>query len=134
MSVFYRGPLGDVEESPDAEFLRDVASKPEDYWASGGGDSCLEVHGGTERMLFFFDEPYGFFVMMHPNYEVVVRSTEQIKTIEHRVGGEPMKVPSCCYFTRDEAYELMLEFVRNEGKPTSYEWQDMYELEFDHGF
>lgn len=134
MAIFYRGPLGDTQENPDPNFLRLVADKPESYWAMGGGDSCLEVHGSSERMLFFFDEPYGFFIMMHPDYEIVVRHPGPIETVEHRVGGEPMKVPSCSYFTRDEAYELMLEFISNEGRPTSVEWTDMYELEFDHGF
>lgn len=134
MSVFYRGPLGDSKENPAPDFLRTIADKPADYWAKGGGDSCLELSGSSERMIFFFDEPYGFFMMMHPDYEVVVRNTGPIETIQHRVGGEPMRVPSCSYFSRDEAYALMLEFLENEGRPTSVEWQDMYEIEFNHEF
>lgn len=134
MSILYRGPLGDSVMNPDTDFLRQISDKPAGYWKTGGGDSCLEVCGTNERMLFFFDEPYGFFIMMHPDYEVVVRRSGPVETIEHRVGGERMKVPSCSYFSRDDAYALMLEFLQNEGRPTSVEWRDMYQIEFDHGF
>lgn len=134
MAILYRGPLGDSVMNPDPNFLRQIADKPADYWKTGSGDSCLEVCGMNERLLFFFDDPLGFFMMMHPDYEVVVRRPGPIETIVHRVGGEPMRVPSCSYFSRDEAYVLMLEFVKNKGRPSSVEWQDMYHIKFDHGF
>jgi len=132
--VSYRGPLGDTCENPDKEFLQSIVEKPAGYWTQGGGDSCLEVAGSNERMLFFYDEPFGFFIMMHPDYEVVVKPCDAVKTVEHRVGGEPMKVPSCSYVSRDEALNLMLEFVSLRKRPESVEWQDMYDIDFDHGF
>ncbi len=132
--MFYRGPLGDTREDPDLAFLRTIADKPADYWAQGGGDSCLEVLGSGERLLFFAHEPHGFFLMMHPDYEVIIQNSQGIETVEHRVGGEPMRVPSCSFVTRDEAYALMVEFVTTGARPGSVQWQDMYELEFDHGF
>lgn len=132
--VFYRGPLGDTCENPDRDFLQSIATKPAGYWAQGGGDSCLEVTGSNERLLFFYDEPFGFFMMMHPDYEVIVKPCDSIKTVEHRVGGEPMKVPSCSYVSRDEALDLMMEFVASRKRPESVEWQDMYDIDFDHGF
>lgn len=132
MSTLYRGPLGDSVVNPAPAFLRQIADKPADYWKTGGGDSCLEVSGKNERLLFFFGEPFGFFMMMHPDYDVVVRKSGPVQTIVHRVGGEPMKVPSCSYFSRDDAYALMLEFLQILGRPTSVEWRDMYQIEFDH--
>ncbi len=132
--VFYRGPLGDTRDDPDEDFLRSIVEKPAEYWAQGGGDSCLEVAGSNERMLFFCDEPFGVFIMMHPDYEVVVKPCGAITTVEHRVGGEPMKVPSCSYMSREEALDLMLEFVSLGRRPTSVEWREMYQIDFDHGF
>lgn len=134
MLTIYRGPMGEWVEDPDAAFLRRIADQPSAYWARGGGDSALETEGSDERMVFFFDEPFGFFMMMHPDYEVVVRQPGPIIAVEHDVGGEPMRVPSCSYFSRDEAYELMLEFVAIGGRPMSVKWQDMYDLDFDDGF
>jgi len=132
--ILYRGPIGDTRNNPDREFLRAISEKPAEYWAQGGGDSCIEVEGSNERLLFFYDEPYGFFVMMHPDYYVVVSRTTPIDTVEHRVGGEPMKLPTCSYMGRDEALRLMIEFSESGKRPVSVEWQDMYDIDFDHGF
>jgi len=133
--ISYRGPQGDTCENPTDEFLRNIAEKPADYWAQGGGDSCLEIAGSNDRMIFFVDEPYGVFIMMHPDYEVISQDSDKpVETVEHRVGGEPMKVPSSSYVSRERALELMREFVKNSGRPSSVEWIDMYEIEFDHGF
>jgi hypothetical protein len=133
-SIVYRSPLGDSKKNPDDSFLREIANKPSEYWESGSGDSCLEVEGASERMIFFYVEALGFFMMMHPDYEVVIRDTGSVKTIQHRIGGEPMKVPSYCYLNRDKAFALMQEFVKNGGRPTSVVWQDMYSIDFDHDF
>ena len=133
--VLYRGPLGDTCENPSDEFLQEIVNRPAEYWAQGGGDSCLEVAGSNDRMIFFVDEPYGVFVMMHPDYEVVAQASEKpIETVEHRVGGEPMKVPSIGYVSRERALLLMREFVKNAARPSSVKWIDMFEIEFDHGF
>ncbi|SMO57566.1 hypothetical protein SAMN06264849_103292 [Melghirimyces algeriensis] len=54
--------------------------------------------------------------------------------MEHLVGGEPMKVPSCSYVNRDLAYHIINEFITKKAIPTFIEWIDLYEIDFDHGF
>ena len=84
----------------------------QDYWKKGSGDSCIEVEGCNERLIFFYDEPYGFFVMRHPDYLVMYDENIDIKTVEHNVGGKPMQVPTCSYVTREMAYKIILSFIK----------------------
>ncbi|UNK17387.1 hypothetical protein MNQ98_23365 [Paenibacillus sp. N3/727] len=49
--LVYNGPIGEPVENP---------SEDSDYWLQGSGDSCLEVEGLEERLVFFMDEPFGF--------------------------------------------------------------------------
>ncbi|MEC1242024.1 hypothetical protein P9B40_22025, partial [Bacillus paralicheniformis] len=58
----------------------------------------------------------------------------EIETVEHLVGGEPMKVPSCSYVDRDLAYRIINEFITTKSMPTFIEWVDLYEIDFDQGF
>ena len=41
--------------------------------------------------------------MRHPDYLVTVNENVEIKTIDHLVGGEPMKIPTCSYVNSELA-------------------------------
>ncbi len=59
--VVYNSPIGTLVENPTNDFIKDIFfNKKEDYWQKGSGDSCIEVEGCNERIIFFYDEPYGF--------------------------------------------------------------------------
>lgn len=133
--IIYNGPIGDPIENPSNEFLKKIIleSSPE-YWLQGSGDSCLEVEGLDERLIFFYDEPYGFFIMRHPDYLAPYDESKELKVVEHLVGSEPMKVPSCCYVSRIDAYNILLQFVVEKEIPGDVRWVDIYDLEFDHGY
>ena len=133
--VTYYGPVGDEIVNPTEQFLKEIFfDKKEDYWKSGGGDSCIEVEGCNERVIFFFDEPYGFFIMRHPEYLVMYDKSIEIETIEHKVGGEPMKVPTCSYVSRERAYEIISSFICNKKMPEDISWLELYEIDFDYAF
>lgn len=52
--IIYNGPVGEPIENPSQEFIRDlIFTKNESYWKQGSGDSCLEVEGSQERLIFF---------------------------------------------------------------------------------
>ncbi len=133
--IVYNGPIGDVIENPTDEFLKEICfEKTEEYWKCGGGDSCIEVEGCNERIIFFFDEPYGFFIMRHPDYLVMCNEQIEIKTVVHRVGGEPMQVPTCSYVSREKAYEILSSFIKTKKIPEYVSWMDLYEIDFEYEF
>lgn len=133
--VIYNGPIGDPIENPSIDFIKNIVfNKEADYWLKGSGDSCIEVAGAEERLIFFFDEPYGFFIMQHPDYLAPYDETADIKAVEHRVGGEPMTVPSCCYVSREKAFEILYKFIVYKEIDKNVNWIDIYEVDFDHGY
>ena len=133
--VIYNGPVEEPVENPNDEFIRDIIFNKEDkYWKQGSGDSCFEVEGCIEWLILFYDEPYGFFVMRHPDYLVTINKNIKIETIEHMVGGEPMKVPTCSYVNRETAYRIIKEFIETKVAPSSIEWVELYDIDFEHGF
>lgn len=133
--VEYNGPIGEPVENPSEEFIKDIFfQKGDEYWKQGSGDSCFEVDGCEERLIFFYDEPYGFFIMRHPDYLVLIDRDAEIQTIEHSVGGEPMAVPTCSYVSRETAYQIVQEFISSKKIPESVEWVDLYEIDFDYDF
>lgn len=133
--ITYYGPVEEAIENPKEEFVKELLfHKGEDYWQQGSGDSCFEIDGCEERLIFFYKEPYGFFIMQHPDYLVPIDRTMEINTIEHMVGGEPMKVPTCSYVNRETAYEIIQQFIATKKVPDLVEWIDLYDIEFEHDF
>lgn len=133
--IIYNGPIGEAIENPTDEFLKEIIfNKGEDYWKKGSGDSCIEIEGCKERIIFFYDEPYGFFIMRHPDYLVLYDRNIEKKTIEHRVGGEPMQVPTCSYVEPEKAYEIISLFIKEKCVPDSFEWIDLYDIDFEYEF
>ncbi|PTM57534.1 hypothetical protein [Desmospora activa] len=134
-TITYHGPVGDTIENPTAVFIKElVLDREADYWTQGSGDSSLDIEGIDERLIFFYDEPYGFFIMRHPDYLAPYDENTDIEVVEHLLGGEPMRVPSCCYVSRNQAYKILSEFVENKRIATDINWKDIYEIDFDHGY
>ncbi len=132
--IIYNGPVEEPVENPEDKFIRSIFFEKEaDYWKQGSGDSCFELEGEDERLILFYDEPYGFFIMRHPDYLVPLKDVE-IETIEHLVGGEPMKVPSCSYINREEAYRIVKHFLTTKTVPDFIEWVDLYDIDFEYEF
>lgn len=133
--IRYNGPSESEIQNPSIDFIRDIIfNKNEKYWKQGSGDSCIEVNGIEERLIFFFDEPYGFFIMRHPDYIVPINREIPINTVEHMLGGEPMKIPTCSYVSREKAFEIINYFINDLNFEELVEWVDLYEIEFEHGF
>ncbi len=133
--IIYNGPIESEKRNPSLEYIKNIIfEQSEKYWKQGGGDSCIEVDGNEERLIFFFDEPYGFFVMRHPDYLVPIDRNISIKTVEHIVGGEPMKIPTCSYISREKMYKIIFEFINNNDIEQLVEWIDLYDIEFNHDF
>ena len=133
--IVYSGPIGDAIENPTDQFLKELFfEKREEYWKSGSGDSCIEVKGCNEWIIFFYDEPYGFFMMRHPDYLVMYDEQIEMKTIVHKVGGEPMQVPTCSYVSRKRAYEIISSFIKTKKIPEYVSWIDLYEIDFEYEF
>ena len=133
--VIYNGPVGEPVENPNESFIKDIFfNKNDEYWKQGSGDSCFEIEGCNECLIFFYDEPYGFFIMSHPDYLVPLNKNIEVNTIEHLVGGEPMKIPTCSYVSRNEAYKIIKQFILTKKIPGFINWVELYDIEFDYGF
>ncbi|MGG2014727.1 hypothetical protein [Bacillus sp. S10(2024)] len=72
--------------------------------------------------------------MRHPDYLVTLNKNVEIEIVEHLVGGEPMKIPTCSYVDRKMAYRIIKEFITTKSVPKFIEWIDLYDIDFDHGF
>lgn len=133
--IVYNGPVGEPVENPTDEFIKDIFfTKTEEYWENGSGDSCIEVEGYNERIIFFYDEPYGFFIMRHPDYLVLFDESVDIKTVVHKVGGEPMQIPTCSYISREKAYKIVSSFIKLNRIPDFVSWIDLYDIDFEYEF
>lgn len=51
--IIYSGPIEEVE-NPTKEFIENIIfNKNEEYWKQGSGDSCIDIDGCDERLIFF---------------------------------------------------------------------------------
>lgn len=133
--VIYNGPMGESIENPTEDYIKDIFfNKGEDYWKQGSGDSCFEVEGCEEWLIFFYDESYGFMLIRHPDYLVPIDRSVNIETVEHYIGGEPMALPTCSYVSRESAYKIAQEFIVTGKFSEMVEWIDLYDIEFEHDF
>ncbi|BBP90970.1 hypothetical protein BsIDN1_45880 [Bacillus safensis] len=52
--IVYNGPVEEPIENPGEEFIKNIFfEKDADYWKQGSGDSCFEVEGEDEWLIFF---------------------------------------------------------------------------------
>lgn len=50
-------------------------------------------------------------MMSHSDYLVPFNKNIEVNTIEYLAGGEPMKIPTCSYVSRSEAYKIIKQFI-----------------------
>ncbi|MCA0162737.1 MULTISPECIES: Imm1 family immunity protein [Bacillus] len=134
--LLYYGPTGAPVENPGEEWVKEIFfHKGEDYWKQGNGESSIEVDEDweTESLVFFYHEPYGFFLMRYPDFLVPFKKEEKIETIKHVVAGAPLYVPSCSYVDRHQAYEIVQHFLKTKSVPDSVEWVELRTIDFQQG-
>lgn len=131
----YNGPTGEAVYDPSEEFIKHVIfDTDEAHWKMGSGDSCIEQEDGKERLIFFYDEPYGIFMMRHPEYLVPYDVDVEIQTVTHNVGGEPMQIPTCSYVSKELAYQIIHSFMQTGEIPDFVKWVDLYDIDFEYEF
>lgn len=133
--IIYNGPYEAEIKNPTQEFIYDIIwNKEEDYWKKGSGDSCIEIEGSEEVLIFFYDEPYGFLIMRQPDYLVPINREKEIEVVEHNIGGEPLQIPTCSYVDRKTAYEIIMNYINKGVILNNIEWIDLYDIEFENNF
>jgi hypothetical protein len=138
MTIIFNPNTGDDITNPGIDELRNIFFEfDSDYWSmeEGTGDSGIKIenNGKDLWLLFFYDEPYGFFLYYDIEF-VPVRKGILLKddvVIEHIVGCEPMCIPSICYRTREEAWEIVLDFINEQKMTEKYNWVRLSEIEYD---
>jgi len=140
-TITFSPNTGDDIINPDFDFLKEIIFKQgADYWsmAKGTGDSGIKIEENNTVLwlLFFYDEPYGFFLYYDVAY-VPIRKGVPLKddlVVEHIVGCEPMRVPSICYRTREEAWEIIMDFINHQKMTEKYNWVPLGEIDYDDGY
>ena len=45
-----------------------------------------------------------------------------------------MKIPTCSYVSRGEAYKIVKQFILEKKIPDFINWVELYDIEFDYDF
>jgi hypothetical protein len=133
----YRGPNNDTCENPSLEFLRTIIfERGHDYWDQGSGDSGLWPEVG-EPLIFFYDHPHGFYMGFSPGGDVEVVPYDGgpcDEVVTHFVGGEPMRRPRACFISREQAWDIVQEFVCHHRRSPRFTWTSIGDLDFETGY
>ncbi|QMV15562.1 hypothetical protein [Vibrio spartinae] len=137
-NVTYCPPDGDDIENPDVELIRNIVLyENEGYWKQGSGESGIEIQGVNEQLIFFNYQDRGVFIMLSPDYEVPVVSSTNNKvqeTLVHHIGGNEFRFPDCCLFPKADAWTIIQNFIVSGMKTEKFQWVELYDLDFEHGF
>jgi hypothetical protein len=139
-NFWFRPTLGDEIYGSSIETIKKIIFENDaDYWSmkeGKGGESAIKIEGSKiDPLIFFYDEPYGFFLYYDVQF-VPIQKGIPLKddiVVEHLVGGEPMRVPSICYRTREEAWEIVLDFINEQKMNEKYNWVPLADIEYDIG-
>ena|SRR5687768_16704536 len=137
----YTPPTGDAIGNPPLDFIKEVIFKYNaDYWSNDStGTSMLDfytknlnTYSGDLSLIFFFDEPHGFFLYYDVEFVPVKKGValKDSNVVEHIVGTEPMRVPSICYRTREEAWEILMDFVSYQKMSEKFIWVRLGEIDY----
>lgn len=55
-------------------------------------------------------------------------------TVTHYVGGEPMRRPRACFVSREQAWDVVQEFVLHGRRSPRFKWVSVGDLDFDTGY
>ncbi len=137
----YKSALGDRISDPSMDFLKDIifnATGPQ-WDKDTSGDSMLDfyednirLYKGDVSLIFFYDELYGFFlyydVSLAPVKHDITLKDETV--VEHFVGGEPMHIPSICYRTKEEAWNIIEYFIQTEKPLEQFRWVLLSKIDY----
>lgn len=137
----YKSPSGTRISNPSKAFLKDLIynSSGSDWGKDSSGDSMLDFYEnainhyqGDVSLIFFYDEPYGFFMYYDVSLTAVEHgvSLKDDKVIEYFVGGEPMRIPSICYRNRQQAWEIIEHFIETEKPLEKFNWVMLSKIDY----
>jgi hypothetical protein len=127
---------GDHIKCHDDELIRRVIFEYDSsYWSmkNGTGDSGIKIDELDNPTIFFYDEPYGFFIYFGLGF-VPVKKGILLKddiVIEHLIGSQPMRVPGICYRTREEAWEIISDLINEHKMNEKFNWVRLDDIEYD---
>ncbi len=136
MIYTYTNYLGETLQFDSVESIKDIIDNtPFTEWEKGSGDASISI-ADIDEQLIFFKVNSGVFIMQHPDYlaPIIKENYNNINTIKHYVGGEPMSIPDVCVCSDDEAFKIIKNFIIHRLLDKDYTWTDIYALDFDHGF
>lgn len=134
--IQFNSPLGEEIINPSLEFLREVIFEYKaDYWSKEStGDAALVIRKNNRELwfIFFYDEPYGFFIYYDTEFVSVQKGIplKDDRYVEHVVGTEPMRVPTICYRTREEAWAILMDFINYQKMSDQYNWVRLGEIDY----
>jgi hypothetical protein len=138
----FKQPTGNKIINPtEAQLWKSIFNTDTNYW-SKESDAMIDfyntdpnIYQGDISLIFFYDDPYGFFLYYDVEF-VPIKKNVTLKdeiVVEHFIGGEPMRIPSICYRTREEAWEIVLDFINEQKMNEKYNWVPLADIEYDIG-
>jgi hypothetical protein len=144
--TFY-APDGAHIPNPSCEMLHEfIFEKGHDYYAQGWGGGALEIMrhrvdaieklNDQPTLEFFFVEPHGFFFRYYSVQGPVLVTYDGSgceRLCEHYYGGDPMRIPTACFVSRECAWEIIQEFCRSGSYSPLAHWVPDGVLQFNWG-
>jgi hypothetical protein len=134
----YKPPSGDTISNPSMETLRSaIFDANHAKWDSNEAmldfyKTDIRLYKGDVSLIFFYDEPYGFFIYYEVSLAPVQRGVElkDEVVVEHIMGCEPMRIPSICYRSKEEAWEIIEYFIATEKPHEKFNWVMLGDIDY----
>lgn len=137
--ILYRSPDGHITSNPQMDMVLDVIKNPKVcYWEAGSGGASIEYEtpGCTSVLILFYSQPYGFFlehranVRKHDRYfSIGTEKMDELTTIY--VSGEPHKLPTGVFVSKDSAQVAVQEFMGNGERSNCLQWKNRKEISWE---
>jgi hypothetical protein len=95
-------------------------------------ETDIRLYKGDVSLIYFYDEPYGFFLYYEVSLAPVPHDVDlkDDVVVEHIVGCEPMRIPSICYRSKEEAWEIIEHFIATEKTFEKFNWVMLGDIDY----
>jgi len=118
----YTNNFGEEFICKDLSKVSEVLDLDYKNWEQGSGDSAF--HSDKGESLIFFKLEKGFFVMELSSY-LSPKISDNSEALKHFVSGEPMTIPKKCICSKNQAYDIIVEFLINKKLHEKYDWLEI---------
>ncbi len=116
-------PIAKDFELENETTLNKYLDLPFSHWSSGSGDSAMWKND-SDGLLFFKFDTNSYFVMELSSYLSPIQNQDDIKWMEHHVGGNPFHFSSRFVCTKKTLLLILMEYSKSGKKHKDFNWTD----------